>query len=122
LNSILATKSRFVGTEILVENKRHIWVNHFRIAVALPLGPSGAHFRIPVTAIDLYVDVHDSTVFWKVLQFGFQNLYDPELNEYIVITKHCKLTREIELPIACQHCPPKTQEFSNTDKTEKQIS
>jgi hypothetical protein len=105
LNGFLAQRARFVGVEILKETglsrRRSFRVNHFRVAVALPESPPGVYVRIPITCVDIYVDCTDSTVFRKVLQFGFQNLYDPELNEYFVISKTCSHIPEFNFPPAC---------------------
>ena len=103
LNAFLAQHSRFVGPEVLQECGVERHVNHFRIAVALPDLPSGAYFRLPITCVDMYVDREDSSKFWKVLQFGLQNLYDPELNEYIVVDRMGDPTcvPKIKLPPAC---------------------
>jgi hypothetical protein len=109
LNGFLAHSARFVGKEVLQERKVCRYVNHFRVAVVLPKLPPGFYLRIPITCVDLYVDQEDSTVFWKVLQFGFQNLYDPELNEYIVIDK-------IQCPIPDLVLPPKCVTESKTNE------
>jgi hypothetical protein len=105
LNALLAT-SFFVGAEILEEKTSHgvkkcIHVHHFRLAVALPNFPPGFYPRIPILSADIYVDQNDSSKFCKVLHFGFQNLYDPNLDEWIVINKFENGPGKIKLPPAC---------------------
>lgn len=95
-NNFLAN-SEFVGEQIL-EGKRRRYVNHFRISVALPPLPPGFYLRLPVLSADIYVDRRDRTVFWKVLHFGLQNIYAPNLDEWIVLDhfEHC--SGEVILP------------------------
>ena len=106
LNKGLA-KARFVGPEIL-EQPRRRRVNHFRAGIVfepppeiLPPIPGIGTIRIPVMSGDIYVDRRDPEKFWQVLQFGIQNLYDPEQDEWIVIDKISKRAGDVELPDEC---------------------
>lgn len=102
LNALLAASS-YVGAEILKEkSRRH--VHHFRLPIVLPRCPPGFYFRIPILLGDIYVDQKDSSKIWKLLHFGFQNIYDPNLDEWIVINKFEDCPGEIVLPEACSPC------------------
>jgi hypothetical protein len=106
LNALFA-RSHFVGPEILEDNGRYIKVNHFRLSIVLQLsnpGP-GAYPRLPITSADIYVDRDDSTRIVKILHFGLQNLYDPNLDEWIIIDHHEDCPGEIIIPPMCQSCP-----------------
>lgn len=99
LNAFFAS-AQYVGAEILEEKpRRH--VHHFRVAVALPRFPPGFYPRLPILSADIYVDQKDSSKFWKVLHFGLQNIYDPNLDEWIIIDKVEFCPGEVELPAAC---------------------
>jgi len=103
LNAFFAT-SHYVGAEILEEKPpRH--VHHFRLSLALPPLPPGFYPRLPILSADIYVDQKDSSKFWKVLHFGLQNLYDPNLDEWIVLNKFEHCPGEVELPAACMQRP-----------------
>ena len=106
LNEGLA-KARFVGPETL-EGKTPRRVNHFRAGVVfepppdvLPPIPGIGPLRIPLMSGDIYVDRKDPTKFWQVLQFGIQNLYDPEQDEWIVINKIDEEAGAVTLPAEC---------------------
>ena len=105
LNQGLA-KARFVGKEVL-DDATPRKVHHFRAGVVWEPGPDliapipGVPIRIPVMAGDIYVDRSDPTTFRKVLQFGLQNLYDPELDEWIVIDKTRRAAGDVTLPEEC---------------------
>ena len=63
-------------------------MNHFRVGVLFgdtETGPDA--FRAPIMEGDFYVDEKNSSEFWKVLHFGFQNLLDPALDEWAVMEK-----------------------------------
>lgn len=96
LNTFLAS-SRYAGPEIL-QHKRSRHVHHFRATVVVPPLPSGSHLRFPILIADFYVDQKDSTKFWQVLHFGYQNLFDPELDEWIFIDKMENGGGELILP------------------------
>ncbi len=83
LNAYLAANARFVGVERVGCPPRR--VHHFRVGVVLPRCPSGAYLRLPIALADIYVDSRNPSVFRQVLQFGLQNLYDPELDEWALI-------------------------------------
>ncbi len=50
---------------------------------------------------DIYVDREAPSKFWQVLQFGLQNLYDPEQDEWIRIDKMEAAAGAVELPDDC---------------------
>lgn len=103
LNAFFAT-SRYVGPEIL-EGTLCQRVHHFRAVVVVPPLPPGRHFRIAVAEADIYVSRVDSSKFVKVLHFGYQNLFDPSLDEWIVINKFSSQPGQVSLPAKCK--PPK---------------
>ena len=83
-------------------------VDHFRSVGVLEL-PEGiapeleeiTTLRLPLMAADIYVDADDHSQFAKVLHFGVQNLYDPDLDEWMVI-EHTETTPgTVELPNEC---------------------
>ncbi|MES9603731.1 MULTISPECIES: hypothetical protein [Actinomadura] len=101
LNRKLAT-ARFVGREILQRRpQRH--VDHWRVGVVAPQLPPGNYLRFPIALGDVYVDQRDPTTFWQVLQFGLQNLYDPELDEWLVMSTFEHAPGRVVLP---RRCPP----------------
>jgi len=55
---------------------------------------------------DIYTDRTDPTTFWKLLQFGIQNLYDAEQDEWIVIDKATVKPGKVELPEECATATP----------------
>ncbi len=95
--------AEYVGPEILNRNRRR-YVNHFRLARALPPGPPGLFPRIPFAEADIYVDENDPETFWRVLHFGFQNIYDPNLDEWINMHTFKHSPGVVTLPPTCQ--PP----------------
>jgi hypothetical protein len=118
LNAFLAT-SRFVGPEIL-EGKQTRRVNHFRAGVVWDAPPelvpptlvtpvggtpdAGAGrvpLRFPLMLGDFYVDRKDPTKFWQVLHFGLQNLYDEQLDEWIVMDTFDRGAGTVTLPEEC---------------------
>jgi hypothetical protein len=118
LNKFLAS-SRYVGAETLDDAKpRH--VHHFRAGVVwepppevLPpdlitpvggtadAGEGQPTLRLPLMSGDFYVDQEDPTTFWKVLHFGLQNLYDPELDEWMVLDTFSHRAGKVTLPEEC---------------------
>jgi hypothetical protein len=94
--------SRFVGQEILRGRPRR-YVNHWRVGVVLPQLPPGNHLRFPLALGDIYVDERDPGTFWQVLQFGVQNLYDPELDEWLRMDRFRREPGRVRLP---RRCPP----------------
>jgi hypothetical protein len=101
LNQRLKT-ARFVGPEVLQgDPDRH--VNHFRVGFVLPELPPGNFLRFPLALGDIYVDQHDRGTFWQVLPFGLQNLYDPELDEWLVMDTFRHRPGRVTLPA---RCPP----------------
>jgi hypothetical protein len=96
--------SRFVGREILQESPDR-YVNHWRVGVVLPTLPSGNYLRFPVALGDIYVDQRDPSRFWQVLQFGVQNLYDPALDEWLVMKTFEHKAGTVTLPRLCSLLP-----------------
>lgn len=106
--------SRFVGPETL-EGAKPRKVNHFRAGVVwepgpevVPAIPGVPQVRIPIMSGDLYVDRKDPTKLWKVLQFGLQNLYDANLDEWIVIDHSKPSAGKVVLPDECASAPAPT--------------
>lgn len=84
----------------LVEHHRSVGV------VELPAGlvpelEGAPVLRLPIMSGDIYVDADDHTVFRKVLHFGLQNLYDPDLDEWIEIDETDTAPGNVELPEEC---------------------
>jgi hypothetical protein len=50
---------------------------------------------------DFYVDRKDPTKFWQVLHFGLQNLYDEQLDEWIVMDTFERGAGTVTLPEEC---------------------
>ncbi|MFD5507129.1 hypothetical protein ACFWIB_05055 [Streptomyces sp. NPDC127051] len=97
-------KARFVGRETLRRPHAQRQVNHWRVGVVLPQLPPGNHPRLPLALGDIYVDEGDRGTFWQVLQFGIQNLYDPELDEWLVMDTFEHRPGTVTLPQLCE--PP----------------
>ncbi|HEY1237322.1 MAG TPA: hypothetical protein VGE91_03240 [Solirubrobacterales bacterium] len=103
LNQIFATAA-YVGPEILNRHRLR-YVNHFRLATAFPPGaPSGLFPRIPFAEADIYVDERNPGTIWRILHFGFQNIYDPNLDEWINMHTFKHTPGGVTLPPTCQ--PP----------------
>ena len=104
LNAGFATAS-FAGEETLHREDDHL-VHHFRSVgtVDLPsdlLGDTGVPLRVPLMAGDIYVDADDPSSIRQLLHFGVQNLYDPNLDEWILVDETSADPREVELPEEC---------------------
>jgi hypothetical protein len=96
--------ARFVGPETLQgEKDRH--VDHWRVGVVGGSTVPGEQFRFPIALGDIYVDHRDPSQWWQVLQFGFQNLFDPELDEWFTMTTFEHRSGVVTLP---DRCPPPT--------------
>jgi hypothetical protein len=115
LNQGLAN-SRFVGPETIDVDNVPREVNHFRVGVVfepppdLLSIPGIPNLRLPLMAGDIYVDRTDPEKFWQVHQFGIQNLYDPEQDEWIRIDEIEETAGDVELPDECATAstPPDT--------------
>jgi hypothetical protein len=94
--------SRFVGREILQGRPRR-YVNHWRVGVVLPQLPSGSFPRLGLALGDIYVAQRNRGTFWQVLQFGVQNLFDPELDEWLRMDTFRHQAGRVRLPA---RCPP----------------
>jgi hypothetical protein len=92
--------SRFVGAEILQGDKdRH--VDHWRVGLVAGSTRPGKALRFPLALADIYVDQTDPGQWWQVLQFGLQNLYDPQLDEWFTMTTFNHLPGQVTLPNQC---------------------
>ena len=94
--------SRFVGREVLQGNPDRR-VNHWRIGVVLPEAPPGNHIRLPFALADVYVGQGNRSRWWQLLQFGVQNLFDPELDEWGMMDRFRLEPAPVRLP---NRCPP----------------
>jgi hypothetical protein len=121
LNTFLAS-SRYVGVETIEDSKPRR-VHHFRAGVVwepppevlppaliTPVGgsPGGEGeptLRLPLMLGDFYVDAKDPTTFWRVLHFGLQNLYDPQLDEWMVMNTFSHRAGTVTLPDECETPP-----------------
>ncbi len=92
--------SRFVGREIL-EGRPARHVNHWRVGLVLPQLPPGKFPRLPIALGDIYVDQRDPGTFWQVLQFGLQNLFDPQLDEWLTMKTFQHRPGRVSLPAEC---------------------
>jgi hypothetical protein len=113
LNKGLAD-ARFVGPEILEQPKRRR-VHHFRAGVVVEVPPEilppiegVGPLRLPLMQGDIYTDRRDPQKFWQVLQFGIQNIYDPDQDEWIRIDKISRRPGEVELPDECTNAAATT--------------
>ncbi|UCE63385.1 MAG: hypothetical protein JSU59_11065 [Nitrospirota bacterium] len=112
LNKGLKHMSRYVGAEILEEKEGDRHVHHFRAGVVLQIIPNNKLIppvRFPLMLGDFYVDRDDPQHWWKLPHFGLQNLFDPQLDEWIVIDEIKKDDPgEVTLPKKCRHLKPRT--------------
>jgi hypothetical protein len=113
LNEGLAEAS-FVGPEIL-DGSEPRSVFHYRsaFAVEVPAEELGLPadvpvVRVPVMSGDIYVDREDPAKIWQLLHFGVQNLYDVDLDEWIVIDEISDAPGEVSLPEECADASPTT--------------
>lgn len=98
LNAILATAT-YVEPLILKNGHK---VNLFRLPIVTPPPqPPGFYLRLPLILGDFFVDKKDPEKIWQVLHFGIQNLYAPDLDEWIFIEKFKDRPGEIILPPLC---------------------
>ena len=104
LNGFLAD-SRFVGREILQGNPRRR-VNHWRVGIVIPDLPPGdpppGAIRLPVALGDIYVSQSRRSRWWQVLQFGVQNQFDPQLDEWFTMDSWSLQPGNVELPGKCE--------------------
>jgi hypothetical protein len=98
-NNVLKN-SRFVGPEIL-QGARDRYVDHWRVGVVAGSRRPGLAFRLPIAIGDIYVDQRDPSQWWQVLQFGLQNLYDPQLDEWFTMTTFSHRPGTVTLPPTC---------------------
>jgi hypothetical protein len=99
--NLCLSSSRFVGAEILQEREPRR-VHHFRVSVVFgDPEPQPTYVRAPIMQGDFYVDENDSSEFWKVLHFGFQNVLDPALDEWAVMHRFEDTAGHVELPAEC---------------------
>jgi hypothetical protein len=99
LNDLLKT-ARFVGPEIL-QGARNRYVDHWRVGVVAGSTRPGQAGRLPIALGDIYVDQQDPGQWWQVLQFGLQNLFDPQLDEWFTMTTFSHRPGKVTLPPRC---------------------
>ena len=99
LNQCL-NSSRFVGAETLAHTK-HPLVNHFRVGVVFGASTVDPAFRFPVIEGDIYVERHNSSRVRKMLHYGYQNLFDPALDEWLEVDTIKNKPGEVTLPDEC---------------------
>ena len=99
--------ARLVGPEVL-ETPKPRRVNHWRAGIVFEVPPEiippiegVGNIRLPLMSGDIYTDRRDPQKFWQVLQFGIQNLYDAEQDEWIVIDRIRRRAGDVELPDEC---------------------
>ena len=107
LNGHLARAS-YVGAEVLSGDPERR-VHHFRACAAvepppgmLPPIPGLPVLRLPLMVGDIYVDADDESTWWRVLHFGLQNAYAPDLDEWIMIDQFEHSPGEVSLPAECE--------------------
>ena len=100
-------EASFAGRETLHGEVDHE-VNHFRSVGVIELPPGliegmdeDLPLRLPLMAGDIYVDADDPTRLRQLLHFGLQNLYDPNLDEWILIDEIDDAPGEVNLPSEC---------------------
>ncbi len=93
--------SRFVGAETLART-RHPPVNHFRVSVVFGAASVDPAFRFPVMQADIYVERHNSSRIRKMLHYGYQNVFDPALDEWLEVDKIKNKPGEVTLPPECE--------------------
>lgn len=99
LNNGLKT-ARFVAAEIL-QGTTDRRVYHWRIGLVAGSTRPGKKLRFPLALADIYVDQKDPSQWWQVLQFGIQNLYDPQLDEWFTMTTFNHRPGTVTLPRTC---------------------
>jgi hypothetical protein len=99
LNNGLKT-ARFVGAEIL-QGTTDRRVYHWRVGLVAGSTRPGKELRFPLALADIYVDQKDPSQWWQVLQFGLQNLYDPQLDEWFTMTTFNHRPGTVTLPPTC---------------------
>ena len=72
-------------------------------ASSCPRLPPGNHLRFPIALADVYVGQGNRSRWWQLLQFGFQNLLDPELDEWGMLDRFRLEPAPVSLP---NRCPP----------------
>lgn len=99
-NHILKT-SRFVGPEIL-QGTPNRYVDHWRVGVVAGSKLPGKEFRVPIALGDIYTGQQDPSQWWQVLQYGLQNIYDPQLDEWFTMTSFTHQPGQVKLPARCR--------------------
>lgn len=98
-NNLLKT-ARFVGPEIL-QGPTDRYVDHWRVSIVLGQTQPGFAVRAPFALGDIYVDQKDPSQWWQGLQFGFQNIYDPQLDEWFTMATFSHQPGTVTLPPTC---------------------
>ncbi len=101
-------KASFAGRETL-HGRTTREVHHFRSVGVIdippglvPDGDDDVQLRLPLMSGDIYVDVDDPTKIWQLLHFGVQNLYDKNLDEWIVIDEIDDAPGTVKRPKECR--------------------
>lgn len=92
-NDLLARNAHFAGTEILLDPQRRR-VEHWRMGLVA--------FPFPLAAADIYVSPGDPRVWRQVLHFGLQNLYAPDMDEWIKLRDWKLEPGNVVLPAPCR--------------------
>ncbi|MCH9816432.1 MAG: hypothetical protein K0U64_08270 [Actinomycetia bacterium] len=104
--------ARYVGP-VTLEGKRPQRVNHFRTSAVIQTGiplegqreedpPYPGNFiRVAIASADFFVDQSDSRVFRNVQHFGYQNLLDPVLDEWIQMKTFSLKPGKVKAPSDC---------------------
>lgn len=102
--------SRYVDTVMLMNNgteTRRQFAHHFRVAVVVPVAPPPNPFTFAVMEGDFFVDRNDSSKVWKLQHFGYQNVLDPALDEWMEIDRFSDTPGNVTLPLSCLFAPCK---------------
>jgi hypothetical protein len=117
LNGKLLKTSRYVGREVLVgtPNRR---VHHWRAGLVFlqdlqPKPGQPAFPRIPAMVADIYVGQGNQSRWWKLLQFGVQNQFDPSLDEWLEMDTFSLRPGKVTLPDECKRVQPPPQSLSD---------
>jgi hypothetical protein len=106
LNQCL-NSSRFVGAETLAHT-RHPFVNHFRVSVAFGFASVDPALRFAAMQADIYVERRNPSRIRKMLHFGYQNILDPALDEWLEVDRIKNKPGDVTLPPECS--PPLLQQ------------
>lgn len=117
LNGSLLKTSRYVGREVLM-GKPNRFVHHWRAGLVFledlqPKPGAPAIPRIPAMVADIYVGQGNQSRWWKLLQFGVQNQFDPALDEWLAMDSFQLRPGKVTLPTECKQVQPPTQSLGD---------